>query len=279
VTNCTVNSPWDDAICPKSSYALGYPRVTENLTIANCTVLGQLPGRLGDRRHAEEDAARVRQGHPRPIKFGTETNGGFRNITINNCTFEDSRGLAFETVDGGMIEDVTVSNLTMRWHRQRAAVPALGKAHARSARAANRHDAADPDPERREFGCQPVAVGARRAGRPPDRGCPAIRPVPAPRRRRAGEMAAIRPPENELGYPEATMFGDLPACGMFLRHMRNLDVSNIEIRTEAPDPRPAFWLDDVEGARFTRLRTPSAAPTFGGSAPRDGLCPAQARCD
>ena len=26
VSNCTVNSPWDDAICPKSSYALGYAR-------------------------------------------------------------------------------------------------------------------------------------------------------------------------------------------------------------------------------------------------------------
>ena len=26
VSNCTVNSPWDDGICPKSSYALGYAR-------------------------------------------------------------------------------------------------------------------------------------------------------------------------------------------------------------------------------------------------------------
>jgi len=30
VSNCTVNSPWDDAICPKSSYALNEPRMTEN---------------------------------------------------------------------------------------------------------------------------------------------------------------------------------------------------------------------------------------------------------
>src|SRR3978361_1289540 len=40
VSNCTVNSPWDDAICPKSSYALGERRVTENVTIANCFVSG-----------------------------------------------------------------------------------------------------------------------------------------------------------------------------------------------------------------------------------------------
>ena len=40
ITNCTVNSPWDDAICPKSSFALGYARPTENVTIANCYVTG-----------------------------------------------------------------------------------------------------------------------------------------------------------------------------------------------------------------------------------------------
>ena len=40
VSNCTVNSPWDDGICPKSSYALGYPRATENVTISNCYVTG-----------------------------------------------------------------------------------------------------------------------------------------------------------------------------------------------------------------------------------------------
>ena len=40
VSNCFVNSPWDDAICPKSSYALGYNRATENMTITNCYVAG-----------------------------------------------------------------------------------------------------------------------------------------------------------------------------------------------------------------------------------------------
>jgi polygalacturonase len=46
VSNCTVNSPWDDGICPKSSYALGYARSTENVTIANCFVTGTYE--LGD---------------------------------------------------------------------------------------------------------------------------------------------------------------------------------------------------------------------------------------
>jgi polygalacturonase len=38
VSNCSINSPWDDGICPKSSFALGYVRPTENVTITNCYV-------------------------------------------------------------------------------------------------------------------------------------------------------------------------------------------------------------------------------------------------
>ncbi len=48
------------------------------------------------------------------IKFGTESNGGFKNITISNCVFDHCRGLALETVDGGPIEDIAVTNITMR---------------------------------------------------------------------------------------------------------------------------------------------------------------------
>ena len=48
------------------------------------------------------------------IKFGTESNGGFKNITISNCVFDYCRGIALETVDGGLLEDVTITNITMR---------------------------------------------------------------------------------------------------------------------------------------------------------------------
>src|SRR4029078_8056178 len=52
--------------------------------------------------------------HTGRIKFGTASNGGFKNITITNCVFDYSRGLALETVDGALLEDVTISNITMR---------------------------------------------------------------------------------------------------------------------------------------------------------------------
>ena len=52
--------------------------------------------------------------HTGRIKFGTESNGGFSNITISNCVFEGCQGLALETVDGALLEDVTVTNISMR---------------------------------------------------------------------------------------------------------------------------------------------------------------------
>jgi polygalacturonase len=114
VSNCAVNSPWDDAICPKSSFALGYARVTEYVTITNCYVTGayeygtMLDGRWKLGAYSQERKALGR------IKCGTESNGGFRNITISNCVFDKCRGFALETVDGAHIEDITVTNISMR---------------------------------------------------------------------------------------------------------------------------------------------------------------------
>ncbi len=115
ISNTSVNSPNDDAIVLKSSYALGHLRATENVTIVNCQVTGYdlgtlLTGTFGRTQERAPD----RDGPTGRIKLGTESNGGFRNITISNCVFDRSRGLAIETVDGGAVEDVTVTNLTMR---------------------------------------------------------------------------------------------------------------------------------------------------------------------
>jgi hypothetical protein len=55
-----------------------------------------------------------RAGRTGRIKFGTESNGGFRNITISNCVFEGCQGLALETVDGALLEDITITNISMR---------------------------------------------------------------------------------------------------------------------------------------------------------------------
>lgn len=60
------------------------------------------------------------------------------------------------------------------------------------------------------------------------------------------------------------MFGRMPAHGLFLRHARNISVSNVEIRSVEKELRPAFAVQDVEGADFFRVRAPYTkdVPTF-----------------
>lgn len=114
VSNCYVNSPWDDGICLKADYALGKPKQVEYVTITNCYVSGcWKEGTLLDGTY-QKFGPEERVPHTGRIKFGTESNGGFRNITISNCIFEGCQGLALETVDGALLEDVTVTNISMR---------------------------------------------------------------------------------------------------------------------------------------------------------------------
>ena len=114
VSNCAVNSPDDDAIVPKSSFALGVARATENLEIGNCYVTGayEVGTMLDGTWKKFEEGSRVP--HTGRIKFGRESNGGFKNITVSNCVFDGCQGLALETVDGALLEDVTIANITMR---------------------------------------------------------------------------------------------------------------------------------------------------------------------
>src|SRR5205085_779590 len=114
VSNCSVNSPFDDGICLKSTFALGFARACENVTITNCQVSGYDEGTFLDGTFKREYKKYSHNTTTGRIKFGTESNGGFKNVTISNCVFDYSRGLALETVDGGLLEDVTITNLTMR---------------------------------------------------------------------------------------------------------------------------------------------------------------------
>jgi hypothetical protein len=59
------------------------------------------------------------------------------------------------------------------------------------------------------------------------------------------------------------MFGELPATGFFARHVKNLEMTNVEIATEKKDARPAFWFADVQGVDLFRVRVPSSRPVFG----------------
>jgi hypothetical protein len=78
------------------------------------------------------------------------------------------------------------------------------------------------------------------------------------------EQAALDPPERENIYPEPAMFGDLPAYGFFIRHIKGLQMRDVEVSYLTSDQRPAFWLNDVIGAEFIHVKAQREVdvPTF-----------------
>ncbi len=264
VSNCAVNSPWDDAICPKSSFALGHARPTENLTITNCYVTGDYKlGTMLDGTWQRFSPGEKHLGGGR-IKFGTESNGGFTNITVTNCVFEGCHGLALETVDGALLEDVTISNITMRdvlcpifmrlGARMRGpagmAVGRLRRVVISNLVCSN--VAADlssiisgiPGHPIEDIQLNDIYIQHQGGGRAAD--------------------AALQLAENEAKYPEPGMFGRTPSQGAYIRHVHNIAVSNMELALGNQDLRPAFVLEDVQTAEFFRVRTPDmyGVPTF-----------------
>lgn len=248
LSNLTVNSPFDDGICLKSSYGLGVARATENVTITNCQVSGYDEGTYLDgtfKRTVKYGGARDR-GPTGRIKFGTESSGGFRNITITNSVFDYCRGLAIESVDGGPIEDVTIDNLTMR---DIANAPIF----VRRGNRARTPGAPPPGVIRRVSISNVVASGVNGAQGILISGIPGY-PIEDLRLSNirvhyAGggtkADAALVPEEKEQDYPEPDMFGRMPAYALFARHVAGLDVRDGDFTFDAPELRPAVQLLDV----------------------------------
>lgn len=257
VSNCTVNSPWDDGICPKSSYALGQARITENVTIANCYVTGGYAlGSVLDGTWKPISKEHGGWGTGR-IKLGTESNGGFRNVAIANCVFEACQGFALETEDGAVVEDITFTGVTMR---NIGTAPLFLRLGARLR---------GPKPETVVGSLKRVIISdvtSSGASQLPSilagvQGHPLedikISDVYLQQVGGAEEaIAAINPPENAEKYPDPRMFGDLPATGFYVRHARNVEFTNVEIATEKADARPAFYFDDVDGVDLFRMKFP-----------------------
>jgi polygalacturonase len=252
VSNCTVNSPWDDGICPKSSYALGYARPTRNVIISNCWVTGYYElGSVLDGTFKKFVPGVV--DHPTGrIKCGTESNGGFINITISNCVFEGCQGYALESVDGALLEDITITNTTMR---DLASGPIFMRLGARLR---------GPKESTKVGTLKRILISNLECYNAPQNVSSILNGIPGypiedvklsniyietVGGATAG-MAQIQPPELEAAYPEPRMFGPMPASGFFLRHVRNVEMSHVDIANATADARPAFYLADVERADF-----------------------------
>ncbi len=256
VSDCTVNSPNDDGICLKASFGLGEKRATENVTITGCQVSGFEEGTLLDGTY-QPNKSGVPTGR---IKFGTEANGGFKNITISNCVFDYCLGLALEEVDGGDFENVIVSNLVMR---HIANAPIFIRLGARLRGPNNppvgvvRHVvisnivatdvnweqgiliAGIPGHPIQDLTLSHISIEYEGGG--------------------TKEQAARMVPEEEKAYPEPGQIGVLPSWGMFARHVQGLNVDHVELRALTRDLRPPIILDDVGDAEFDHVKAKPAA--------------------
>jgi len=258
VSNCRINSPNDDGLCPKSSYALGKNVITENLTIVNCQVSGFKEGTLLDGTMIETTNGTGR------IKFGTEANGGFRNVTVDNCTFRSCRGLALEEVDGGILENMTINNITMM----------DVKAYPIYITTGNRNrgpDVTAPGRIKNILISNVIATGVPAASGIEIMGLPGqpiegvhlenIRLVSNGGGTNMG--VAYLPKELGTNYPEPGRIGIMPAYGLFARHVKNLELANITTSFMTNDVRPAMEFVDVNGLEMDNIKTQTARGVSG----------------
>ena len=92
IHDCDVETG-DDGIVFKSSYTLNRLDICKDIHVWNCKVKSRCNA----------------------LKFGTETNGGFENILIENIEIKETRitGISIESVDGAVIDGITVRNVRM----------------------------------------------------------------------------------------------------------------------------------------------------------------------
>ena len=258
ITGCTIDSD-DDAIVLKSLSLTP----CENVTISDCIV----------------------SSHCNSIKMGTESGGGFQNITVTNCTICSPRyskviygrqrglaGVALEIVDGGTLDHVVISNLTIRG----VTVPIF-------MRLGNRARIYEEDQSKPSVGkFSNVIVSNIIAAECSQVGCSitglpghAIENVTLGNIQLSFEGGGTKDdalldiPEKPASYPESTMFGTLPAYGFFCRHVRGLRFHNLRLETSTPDYRHAIVFDDVNDAVIDSIDAPFVAGAEGMISCRD----------
>ena len=231
ISDCFIESV-DDSLCLKASGSLGTRGACEEITVTNCVL-------------------RTASIH---FKCGTESCGDFRSITISNCVFEGgvgmrhgNPGIAFYTVDEGSLEGITVSNITMqnvgtplaiiRGDRDRCGTH-TGPGVLNGIRISNI-----------------LAIGARLpsviAGIP---GAPVknitIDGLSVSTLSNQKEHLSRDVPEAPTAYPAPVMFGELPAFGIYLRHVENVRITGASFEAAAGEDRPDLMFDDVAQLRL-----------------------------
>lgn len=250
ITNSYIDAA-DDAICFKSHHKFSY---CENIYVSNCKVRSSASA----------------------IKFGTASHGGFKNITLDNLYIYDTfrSAIAIEAVDGGFIDGIKVSNVKAvntsnaifikLGHRNAPGpVGSLQNVEIKNIDVTIPWDTPDKAYEIRGpiqpffhniFPSSITGIPGHKVKnikienvviRYPGRGNQAYANMPTWR------MEGV--PENKGDYPEFSMFGELPAWGLYVRHVSGLKLRNIRLEAKEKDYRPSVVMDDVDHSEITNL--------------------------
>ncbi|MGA2746783.1 MAG: hypothetical protein ABSE44_18950, partial [Candidatus Sulfotelmatobacter sp.] len=217
------------------------------------------------------------------IKIGTESEGDFRNFTISNVVFDTARGLAFESVDGAHIEDIAVSNVTMRNVSNAPLFIRLG-ARMRAPEGTpigsikrviiNNVTAYDADPryasiisgipghDVEDVKLSNIRLQYRGGLTLDDAAKQPAGLVNSFFYRATGGVPPRQPyetPEREKEYPEPSMFGILPASGFFIRHANGVELNDVDVSYSKEDKRPAFVLDTVSHIALENCKAPKVS--------------------
>jgi polygalacturonase len=240
ISGCEISSG-DDAVVLKSTL----DRPCRDVVVANCVL-------------SSECCA---------LKLGTESVGGFQNIAITNCSVYDTglAGISLESVDGGVLENLAVSNIVMRnvknpiflrmGNRARPAYEGAPKPGLGSFRNVMISDIQATALDR---------VGCAIAGLPER----AIENVTLANIRiqfpggGTSTDAAREIPELPEKYPEYSMFGVLPASGFYCRHVKNLRLLNLQVAFEHEELRPALVCEDAAGLSISDFAAPNSNPVM-----------------
>ena len=232
ISDCDIQTG-DDAICIKSESPYGgQPGPTRNITITNCVLSCSCNG----------------------FKMGTATRGAFENITFSNSVIYNEdvplngrviSGIAVETVDGGSVEGILFSNIRMQNTRTPFFVR-LGN------RSGNPPEGPKPGALRGVMIENIYATGATLTSSVTGLPGHDVEDVTLSNIRidtlEGGELDWVtrQIPEVPADYPEAFMFGRLPAYGFYCRHVRGLRFDNVRVETRKPDMRPLMFCEDVK---------------------------------
>jgi len=253
LTNSFFNAA-DDGICLKSENP---QEACENVYVANCKVRSSASA----------------------IKFGTASHGGFKKITIKNIVVYDTyrSAIALESVDGGILEDIDIENIKATntgnaifirlGHRnQKATVGKVRGIHISNVTVDVSADKPDAGYQmegpliREPHNVFPSSIVGIPSGRVEDVTLEniTINYSGGGKKENAfiNKDTLDRVPERIKNYPEFSMFGELPAWGLYIRHADGIRIKNMLLTNKGADYRSAFVADDVNGLKLNNLKVP-----------------------